>query len=1116
MKWELLAPVIPRLARLGFGLCQPFLIQAVGHFLSNPKTSEWAREGRALVGATGVIYLGSAASLGLYQYYNQRASSFLRGLLVVGIYRKTTELRLSSDDSKASLTLVSADVERIQQGAHGFHDIWASIIEFFIVACLLYLQLGLAFLVPIGVASICFLITVGIGKTAPRLQRAWVDATEKRIGITATLIENMKAIKIMGVNKQLGDFVQAMRDAEINAGSSFRMTIIYSVTCSYAPMILSPLLTFAATSRDFDTTRAFTSLAFIRLLTIPLGKLFQLLPALVSATACFDRVASYLEAESRSDYRLRSFVPSEVPNGSNSGRPRDDDARNNEHATASPNATPAFSIKDGYFGWRDNNFVLRQINLSIPQSKLTMVVGPVASGKSTFCKALLGEVPYIKGNVYFTPRLSKIGFCDQSPYIPNARLRDVIVGHGDYDEICHSTKHLASADLIIALGADGKVKDQGTYQELKENQEYTHSLEIDETGNARDEPSGSEAQEYDDIHVAQPDSTPEFEIDDRQRAIGDFTVYKRYLSTLGPVLLCLFFLLTLAYSFCDQFGTIWLKFWSDYNTNHPDDKSQYGFYLGTYALIQISCLACMGGFTAVTCIQLIKNSGHLFHLRAISTLMAAPLSLFSMTPSGILLNRFAQDLNIIDTEIEEYLSDLVICIEISCAMAIIIATASPYVALSYPFLGALLYLLQKIYLKTSRQLRFLDLETKSPIFTHLLETLSGLSTIRAFGWNNALAATNHTLVDNSQRPAYLLALIQSWLAVNLALMVAVLAVLVVALVTAFRADVGLAGASLVLLMSFGTLLSNTVNNWTQLELGMGAVSRMETFCETVTNESQGDATDTPSKDWPRYGEIKMKDVSASYEYMKHSRNTFGDQTGPSITGNQALAVRELNFTIKAGEKIAVVGRTGSGKSSIVLLLLRLLDPLPSDDQTITIDGLPLSKVDRDTVRSRIIAIPQDTFLLPEGTSWHVNLDPYAVASLDECESALKQIGLWNLILGHGGLEEPMKADFLSQGQKQLFGIARAVLRARVRARQLSMQGVTDTGATRLGGVVLLDEVTASVDSATDSLIHEIIHREFEGYTVLAVTHKERTLQDFDRVMVLENGAIKEFRNVAKL
>lgn len=97
-----------------------------------------------------------------------------------------------------------------------------------------------------------------------------------------------------------------MRDVEIGAGSSFRMTIIYSVTCSYAPMILSPLLTFGATSRDFDTTRAFTSLAFIRLLTIPLGNV------------------------------------------------------QNEHATASPNATPAFSIKDGYFGWRDNNFILRQ------------------------------------------------------------------------------------------------------------------------------------------------------------------------------------------------------------------------------------------------------------------------------------------------------------------------------------------------------------------------------------------------------------------------------------------------------------------------------------------------------------------------------------------------------------------------------------------------------------------------------------------------------------------------------------------------------------------------------------------------------------------------------------
>lgn len=192
----------------------------------------------------------------------------------------------------------------------------------------------------------------------------------------------------------------------------------------------------------------------------------------------------------------------------------------------------------------------------------------------------------------------------------------------------------------------------------------------------------------------------------------------------------------------------------------------------------------------------------------------------------------------------------------------------------------------------------------------MLETLSGPSTIRAFGWNKALATTNYTLVDNSQRPAYLLALIQSWLAVNLALMVAVLAVLVVALVTAFRADVGLAGASLVLLMSFGTLLSNTVNNWTQLELGMGAVSRMETFCETVTNESQGDTTEMPSKDWPRYGEIKMEDVSASYEYMKLLRNTFSDQPYPPITGDQVLAVKELNFTIEAGEKIAVVGRTG--------------------------------------------------------------------------------------------------------------------------------------------------------------------------------------------------------------
>ena len=127
MKWQMLVPILPRLAKIGFDFCQPFLIQAIQRYLSKPDAPELVRNGRALIGATVLIYLGMAGSMGIYQYYNQRASTFLRAFLIVGIYRKTTVMVFSSDDSKASVTLMSTDVDRIQQGCRTIHEVWVSL-----------------------------------------------------------------------------------------------------------------------------------------------------------------------------------------------------------------------------------------------------------------------------------------------------------------------------------------------------------------------------------------------------------------------------------------------------------------------------------------------------------------------------------------------------------------------------------------------------------------------------------------------------------------------------------------------------------------------------------------------------------------------------------------------------------------------------------------------------------------------------------------------------------------------------------------------------------------------------------------------------------------------------
>lgn len=200
----------------------------------------------------------------------------------------------------------------------------------------------------------------------------------------------------------------------------------------------------------------------------------------------------------------------------------------------------------------------------------------------------------------------------------------------------------------------------------------------------------------------------------------------------------------------------------------------------------------------------------------------------------------------------------------------------------------------------------------------------------------------------------------------------------------------------------------------------------------------------------------------------------------------------------------------SGKSSTILLLLRLLDPLSSSStqDSIIIDEIPLHRIDRSTLRQRIIAVPQDPVFLPDGTSFQTNLDPFNASTEDVCQIVLEIVNLWPFVQERGGLGAGMSADTLSQGQKQLFSLARAILRRRIRAAEREAE-VGDK-AVAAGGLLLLDEVSSSVDVDTDKLMHEIIREEFEGYTIVMVSHRlDVVVAFFDRVVIMDQGEIVE-------
>lgn len=211
-----------------------------------------------------------------------------------------------------------------------------------------------------------------------------------------------------------------------------------------------------------------------------------------------------------------------------------------------------------------------------------------------------------------------------------------------------------------------------------------------------------------------------------------------------------------------------------------------------------------------------------------------------------------------------------------------------------------------------------------------------------------------------------------------------------------------------------------------------------------------------------------------------------------------MALRNVRLAINAGEKIAICGRTGSGKSSLVALFLKLLDPTPDTSANISIDGIPLYKIDRSTLRQRILAVPQEAVFLPDGTSFRTNLDPLDVSDLHECQIALQTVGLWDFVLQKGGLTANMSAGTLSAGQRQLLSLARVLLRRSHRAKQGCESGI-----------LLLDEVSSSVDHATEKVMQEIIRTKFERYTVVAVSHRLEMIMDFDRVVVMDKGCVVE-------
>jgi len=460
------------------------------------------------------------------------------------------------------------------------------------------------------------------------------------------------------------------------------------------------------------------------------------------------------------------------------------------------------------------------------------------------------------------------------------------------------------------------------------------------------------------------------------------------------------------------------------------------------------------------------------HDTMLSNVLRSPMSFFDTTPQGRILNRFGKDVDVLDAQMPMVLRGWITCLLGVVATFGVISYTTPVFLAPITVILIAYYIVQKVYIASSRQLKRLESISRSPIYSQFGETVSGVTTIRAYGMQQQFVRQSEAKVDENQRAGFPSVVSNRWLAVRLETVgnLITFSAALLAVLSRDSLSPGLIGLSVSYALSVTQALTWLVRMACDVETNIVAVERLKEYAESKT-EAEWDIHDTkPQDSWPNQGVIKFENYSARYR------------------DGLELVLKEVSFDVDGGQKLGIVGRTGAGKSSLTLSLFRIVEAASG---RILIDGRDISQLGLHQLRSKLTIIPQEPVLF--SGSLRMNLDPLDQYDDADILEALRLAHLDGFVaslkegLSHGVSEG---GENLSVGQRQLICLARALLRK-----------------TR---VLVLDEATAAVDLETDDLIQATIRKEFSDATVITIAHRLNTIVDADKILVLDKGQVAEF------
>ncbi|CAH1380341.1 unnamed protein product [Tenebrio molitor] len=1042
------------------------------------------------------------------------------------IYRKLLKMKTTTIQ-KISLgqivNLLSNDVERFDKAVTSWNFLWIGPLKTIIAAYYLFVTYGYTSIVGILVSVLCLIIQLFLFKTVFALRLNVASKADSRIRILSDIINGIRSIKMFTWEKPFAKLVDNARKeemSEITKANSYRISN-YTFLVYYQKLSVFLCILIAVLNNDSLTPQYVFALLIIYEALRQTCHLWSF--ALINNS---ELMASVRRIE---HFLLLDYTKSH---------------------TMSISSLSSFgvSLSSVSAKWDPNssNSTLTDVTVTATSGKLVAVVGVPGSGKSTLLQVMLKEIPISSGSLSVTGSLS---YAPQEPWIFTGTFRENILFGGNMDEgkfqevirVCcleHDISRFSFGDntlvgekgVMLSGGQKARVslaraiyRDADVYLlddplsavdvhvanrifyecirgylrnkcvvlvthqiQFLENVDTVVLLDrgrVTASGNYNNVENlikksvvKSPARDPSAVTTQLQPSDVSSEIDE-DRGSGTLNPYKSYcLAGHSWTTTCL---LVMSFVFTQVIVNLYdcsFVFWTDSKQGSTKIKKMFDdehFLYICGILFLIIILACYSNLGAV--VMYSKYASQHLHKALFDKVLAGSLIFFDNHSSGRVLNRFSKDMGMIDEVVPVVFSELFKTVLLVGGSFVILMVFNYWMTIPTVLFFLLIYLYSVAFNPVISNVKRIEGTRRSPIFTHTAASVKGLSVIRAF------QAQKHLILkfDNYQNLHSSVYYLHKAFYFSLAFWADITCAFYnfVALICVIIFDNGMStgqfGVSLTQLFVISTNFQYIMKCWSDLDYSMTSVERVIEYAD-VTPEASGGIC-TPPESWPSEGNITFSSVSMRYSFDK------------------PLVLKEVKFTVKSGEKLGIVGRTGAGKSSLISALFRLYD----FEGTIFIDGIDTKTVPLHTLRSKIAIIPQEPILFL-GTLRR-NLDPFDEYEDSHLWNALEDVELKDFVSTlPSGLESEISegGNNFSVGQRQLLCLVRAILK---NAR-----------------IVALDEATASVDLETDEMIQRTIRRKFMNSTVLTIAHRTNTVMDSDKILVMDSGSVVEFGNTEDL